>query len=130
MNKTADSLPLLTKLTKAVLIIVTTFCGSLNATLPDRSSDEAAQLNSSDSCVATKSSARRAPTVIGRRATAETRGERGEPFDQSCTAAASTTESEDFLSAPNPSMMPRTSFGAGSFALSALGESASGHPRS
>lgn len=125
MDSNARSSSFLNKLTKAVLIVVTAFCGSVNVTPPDRTLDETAQLNSSGSSVDAKSSARRSVAVVPTRDLATTYEERGEPIDQTWIAASLAAESAEFARDSSAFAMPRTSFGAGSFALGALGESAS-----
>ena len=124
MNGKAESMPLLSRLTKAALIIVATFCGDSSAAVADRALDETAQLNSFDSRVESNLSTRRTMTVVAGKAISETRVERGEPLDQQLTAASLADGSVEFLTDPSQFMMPRTSFGAGSIALSALGQSA------
>lgn len=125
MNRKAESLPLVARLTKAVLILVATFCGGSSAAVADRVFDETAQLNSFDSRIESKLSSRRVITVVARHAIASTQVERGEPVAQRSTAASLTDDSGEFLSDASQFMMPRTAFGAGSIALSALGQSAS-----
>lgn len=125
MNSNSRSSPFLTRLTKAVLILVTAFCGSVNAAPPDRTLDETAQLNSSGSNVDAKSSARRSVAVVQTRDMATAHRGRGEPVDQQRTAALCAAESMEFPTDPAAFSMSRTSFGAGSFALGALGASAS-----
>jgi hypothetical protein len=125
MNSKAPSSPFMNKLTKAVLIVVTAFCGSVNVTPPDRTLDETAQLNSSGSCVDAKSSARRSVSVVPTRDMATTHREGGKPIDQLWTVSSLAAENVEFPSDPCASAMPRTSYGAGSFALSALGVGAS-----
>lgn len=125
MDSNTRSSSFLNKLTKAVLIVVTAFCGSVNVTPPDRALDDTAQLNSSGSNIDAKSSARRSVAVLATGDLATAYGERGEPVDQLPTAPSLAAESMEFASDPGAFAMPRTSFGAGSFALSALGESAS-----
>lgn len=125
MDSNARSGSFLNRLTKAVLILVTAFCGSVNVTPPDRTLDETAQLNASGSSVDAKPSARRSVAVVPTRDLAKTHRERGEPIDRLRTMASLAAESVEFASDLGASTMPRTSFGAGSFALSALGESAS-----
>ena len=125
MNRKAGALPLLAKLTKAVLIIVATFCGGSNAAVADRAFDETARLNSFDPRIESKLSTRRTTKVVTGEAMADTRVERGAPLDQQLTAVSLVDDGGDFLTDPSLYMMPRTSFGVGSIALSALGQSAS-----
>ena len=125
MNRKAESLPVLSRLTKAALIIVATFCGGSNAAVADRTFDETARLNSFDSRIESKLSTRRSLKAVTGETVAETRVERGAPLDQQLTAVSLVDESGDFLTDPDLFMMPRTSFGVGSIALSALGQSAS-----
>ena len=125
MNSKAPCGPLMNKLTKAVLVVVTAFSGSVNVTPPDRTLDETAQLNPSGSSVDAKSSARRSVTVVSTpdMATAHRKG--GKPIDQLWTVSSLAAESVEFPSDRSASEIPRTSYGAGSFALSALGGAAS-----
>ena len=55
--------PLFARLTKVVVVIVTAFCGNVNATAPDRMLDETVQLNPSESPVAMKSERRSTETA-------------------------------------------------------------------
>jgi hypothetical protein len=121
LNTKAPSSPFMNRLTKVVLIVVTAFCGSGNVTPPDRTLDEAAQLNSSDSSVNAKSSARRSVSVVETRDMATTHREGGKPIDQLWTVSSLGAESVEFPRDHSESAMPRTSYGVGSFALSALG---------
>lgn len=125
MKRKAESLPLFTRLAKAILIIMATFCGSSNAAVADRAFDEAAQLNSFDSRIESKLSTRRTMKLVAREAMAQARVERGEPVDQRSTSAFLVDDSGKFLGGPAQFTMPRTSFGVGSIALRALGHSAS-----
>ena len=127
MNRKAESLPLFARLAKATLIIMATFCGSSNAAVADRAFDETAQLNSFDSRIESKLSTRRTMKLVAREAIAQAHVERGEPVDQRSTSAFLADDSGEFLGGSSQFTMPRTSFGAGSIALSALGHSASVH---
>lgn len=115
--------PPFAKLTKAVVIFVTAFCGNVNATVPNRILDEAVQVNPSDSPVAGKSERRSRERVRGVVAVSDSRRE--EPMARRRAGHALADDNREFL---NPSsdhyMMPHTLFGAGSIALSALGDGA------
>ncbi|MGF6856931.1 hypothetical protein OKW29_005842 [Paraburkholderia sp. CI3] len=113
------------RLTKAVLIVVTTLCGSLKAAPPDRTADETTQLDSYGSSVETKASSRRTVAVIPSRLLASPHRELVESIDQpgaGMSLAPANEEVADRLDVRGPF---QTCFGAGSFALSALGQSAS-----
>jgi hypothetical protein len=125
MNRKVPSGPSMNKLTKAVLIVVTAFCGSVNVTPPDRTLDETAQLNSSGSSVDAKPSARRSGRIVPMSDTATTHTKGGKPTNQLWTVSSLAAESVEFSSDHSESAMPRTSYGAGSFALSALGAGSS-----
>ena len=116
--------PPFAKLTKAVVIFVTALCGNVNATAPNRILDETVQLNSSDSSVAVKSDRRAGERA--RRVVAVSHSHREERMDRG-RAAQSLADNAD-RAFPSPSsdlyMMPHTLFGAGSIALSALGDGA------
>ncbi|CAM2159322.1 conserved protein of unknown function (plasmid) [Pararobbsia alpina] len=111
------------KLTKAVVIFVTAFYGNVNATVPNRILDEALQVNSSDSPVAGKSERRSGGRV--RAVVAVSHSHREEAMSRRRAWQALADDNREFL---NPSsehyLMPHTLFGAGSIALSALGDGA------
>jgi hypothetical protein len=115
--------PLFAKLTKAVVVIVAAFFGNANAAAPDRIFDETVQLNPSESSITVKSERRSGDFT--RRVVAATYNQRQEP---TCLARATEALMNDSEGAPASSdqyVMPHTSFGAGSIALSALGNGAS-----
>ena len=115
--------PPFAKLTKAVVIFVTAFCGNVDATVPNRILDEAVQVNPSDSPVAGKSERRSARRVRG--VVAVSPSQRKEGMDRGRAGQALADDNREFLTAPfDHYMMPHTLFGAGSIALSALGDGA------
>lgn len=116
--------PFFAHLTKAVVVVVTTFFGSVNAAAPDRILDEAAQLPSSESPSVVESSARRSGAVT-RHVFAATHSHRGETMDRQMAAESRANESLEVLNSPELYTMPPTLFGAGNVALSALGKGAS-----
>jgi len=115
--------PPFAKLTKAVVIFVTAFCGNVNAAVPNRILDEAIQVNPSDSPVAGKSERRSGGRIRG--VVAVSHSHREKAMDRRRAGPALADDNREFL---NPSsdlyMMPHTLFGAGSIALSALGDGA------
>jgi len=114
--------PPFAKLTKAVVIFVTAFCGNANATAPDWVLDETLQVNASDPPTALTSERRsgeRAHSLV-----AGSYGHRGERMDPNRAAESLVSDSEASQSLSDHYTMPHTSFGAGSIALSALGNGA------
>ena len=110
------------KLTKAVVIFITAFCGNVNAAAPDRILDETVQVNASDSPIAMKSERRSGDRAHGMVAVSQS--QRGQRMDRHRATEALTDDSREFESAPDLYTMPHTLFGAGSIALSALGTGA------
>lgn len=121
MNRKAPLRPAMNKLTKTVLIVLTALCGSANVTRPDRTLDETAQLNSSGSSANAKSSARRSESVVPTSDMTTTHTKGGKPVDQLWAVSSLAAKSVEFSSVHSESAMPRTSYGAGSSALTTLG---------
>jgi hypothetical protein len=115
--------PPFAKLTKAVVIFVTALCGNVNATVPNRILDETVQVNLSDSPVAGKSERRSGGRVRG--VVKVSRSHREERMDRRRAGEALADDNRKFLDPSSDHyMMPHTLFGAGSIALSALGDGA------
>lgn len=115
--------PPFAKLTKAVVIFVTAFCGNVNATAPNRILEETVQLNPSDSSAAVKSDRRSGERA--RRVVALSHSHREDRMDRGRAAEALADDNREFLSPSSGHyLMPHTLFGAGSIALSALGDGA------
>ena len=114
--------PPFVKLTKTVVIFVTAFCGNANATAPDWVLDETVQVNASDPPTAVKSERRSGERAHG--VVAGSHGHRGERMDQHRAAESLVSNSRASQSLSDHYTMPHTLFGAGSMALSALGNGA------
>jgi hypothetical protein len=107
------------KLTKAVVIFVTAICGNVNAAAPNPVLDDTVQLNPSDSSVAVKSDRRAGERA--RRVIVASRSGRQEWIDGRRPTGIPADDDRSFPSPSDPYIMPRTLFGVGSVALSALG---------
>ncbi|MGN6665408.1 MAG: hypothetical protein ACTHKH_00330 [Trinickia sp.] len=114
--------PPFAKLTKAILITITAVLGNVNAMAPNRILDETVQVNPSDSLIAVKSE-RRSGQRAGR-VVAATEDHRGKRAHLRRADEALADDSRELLAFSDPYMMPHTLFGAGSMALSALGNAA------
>lgn len=110
------------KLTKAIVIIVTAFCGNVNAAAPNRILDEVVQANSSDSPTAVKPERRSGERA--RRAVIAAHRHREKRADRRGPREALVDDSPEVLALSDQYTMPHTLFGAGSIALSALGNCA------
>ncbi|RDV00403.1 hypothetical protein DWV00_00965 [Trinickia dinghuensis] len=115
--------PPFAELTKAVVIFVTAFCGNVNATAPSRILDETVQVNPSESPIAVKSERRTGERA--RRVVVASHSHREERMDRRRAAETLADDNRELLSPSSDHyIMPRTLFGAGSIALSALGDGA------
>lgn len=114
--------PLFIKLTKTIVVIVTAVCGNMNVTAADRILDETVQLNPAEPTVAMKSERRSKEAV--RRMVAATHRHREERARLSLPTEDLVDDSSEPLTPSEQYMMPHTLFGAGSIALSALGNGA------
>lgn len=124
MNSTLRSPKLLGKLTKAMLIGATAICGSVNATVGDRIADDSMPPDSSGPCAGMRLSSGSCAAAVAC-PTARWHADRAEPPSGSSSANLSSEANGESLTVGEEHFKSRTSFGAGSFALGALGFAAS-----
>jgi hypothetical protein len=122
MTHTTDARSFWKGLVKSVLVITTVSSGA-SVAAPDVSTDEPAQLSNDSIAVEVRAVSRRPITT----SPLSTRGtdEQGSPGAQSREAATTLHADESTPHGEPEFKIPRNSFGAGSFAISALGFTAS-----
>ena len=125
MKSAPGSSKLLRKLTKAVLFVATAFCGSVSAMPGNRTLDELVPLDSSSPWAKTRSSSRGSTSETVSSPTTPWYPERAAQYSRSYLADISQAGRGDMLASHDALPPSRNSFGAGSFALSALGVGAS-----
>lgn len=125
MKSAPDPSKLLRKLTKAVLLVATAICGSVNAMTSDRMLDELVPLDSSGPWAKMRSSSRGSTSEAVSSPTTSWYPERADPYSRSSLADISLAAHGEILAFDDAYTPSRNAFGAGSFALSALGFGAS-----
>lgn len=124
MAKRVGTQPLFAKLANAVVVILTTLLGSINGAPIDRVVDESSQWNAFDSHLEEKSTVG-SETLDTRRSAKLTHRKRSGPMNDAWDLASRNREDDRIQFDLTSDVPQRTSFGAGSTALSSLGYNAS-----
>ena len=124
MDRRVNTQPIFAKLANTVVVIVTTFLSSINGASMDRVVDESSQWNAFDSHLEEKSTIG-SEALTTRRSARLAHRKRSGPVDDSWDLASGKAEDERVQYDRTSDAPLRTSFGAGSTALSSLGHNAS-----
>jgi hypothetical protein len=124
MARRIDARSLFAKVANTMMVVLTALCGGINGTPLNRVVDESAQLNAFDSHVEEKSMGD-SDALARRRSARLTPGRQGSPIRDASRFASTKADDAGIGAELRFDATPRTSFGAGSTALSSLGHNAS-----